>query len=107
MLLARREGYWENLDCRPAALAQWCVANLLYLAVPLILLVLVLPPLLVLLLASLRPAAAMPLDAGPLTLANYVHLLSDGEVLQLALNTLGFAACSLALGLSWLCRSCG
>lgn len=73
--------------------------SLFYIFVPLIVFLLVFPPLLVLFLASLRPSDAMPFDSGPLTLQNYVELVSDPFILELFLNTLVYAGCSLVIGL--------
>lgn len=73
--------------------------SLFYIFVPLIVFLLVFPPLLVLFLASLRPSDAMPFDSGPLTLQNYVELVSDPFILELLLNTLVYTGCSLVVGL--------
>jgi iron(III) transport system permease protein len=60
---------------------------------------LVVPVVLVVLLASLRPGAALPFDAAPLTLDNFVDLLADPFTYRLLLNTVLYAAVSLAIGM--------
>ncbi len=95
----RRASFLEAIDANPSIVSGRLPSNLLYLLVLGALLALILPPLIVLFLASLKPAAAMPFDHGNLTLENYIQLFSDPEVLGLALNTAFFAAASLLLGL--------
>jgi iron(III) transport system permease protein len=67
-------------------------------SVALIALVLLVPPLATILVASLRPGRALPFDATPLTLENYTTLLTDPFTYQLLANTLVYASSSLALG---------
>lgn len=61
---------------------------------------LVLPVVLVVVFASLRPGAALPFDAAPLTLDNFADLLSDPFTYRLLLNTVLYAAVSLGIGMA-------
>jgi iron(III) transport system permease protein len=61
--------------------------------------VLIVPVLIVVLLASLHEGAALPFDAVPLTLANYVSLLQDPFTYRLLLNTVLYVAASLSLAM--------
>src|ERR671933_510342 len=70
------------------------------LAVAAVVTLLVVPVVLVVLLASLRPGAALPFDATPLTLDNFADLLADPFTYRLLLNTVLYAAVSLAIGMA-------
>jgi iron(III) transport system permease protein len=61
---------------------------------------LVLGPLAVALIATFRPRGTLPFEYGPIVLDNYTKVFFDGETWALLLNTFGFAAGSLLIGVS-------
>jgi iron(III) transport system permease protein len=87
--LKRQFSFWEWL----------CVPFSMHILVPAAIFLLVVPPLVVVFLASLKPQIALPFDSAPLTLSNYEQLFSDPFFYTLAINTFLYAGCSLLIGL--------
>ena len=85
---------------RQVSFLEWLsIPFSLHTLVPAVIFLLVIPPLAVVFLASLKPAAALPFDSVPLTLHNYEQLFSDPFFYKLAINTFLYASCSLLTGL--------
>lgn len=93
---------WSRAAALPSNAVAWLLSDirLVYWALLAVVGVLVLAPLGVLLLGTIKPAAALPWDTVGLTLENYQRVFGAAVTYRLLLNTLVYAAGAIALGLS-------